>query len=428
MPQDTENGVLHAEMGEFLTLSIDGDRYSGMLKQGENRFQVENSQGKQMEVLVRPLTGEDPPHAVGDASYAARFPHLHVGSVIADQSRNRVYECFAPLDRERYLTVETALFGNTGLSVMQRLVISLSLAAAGCELKEFLAGRALSRLSLDALLVEQESGTVKLDVRQLLEERPAEEVGQEYRRMRFYGLFPPECYEDRQVSPLRPEALRHLLAVLIFRTLTAADPLDGRKTLVAFPYRTEATLRSIYGNEAVFVCDPSGVNGTNGYIGKNVQFMLSRICPGLKQLFFTVFCEGIQAPERRPTAEQWLDNQKKMVNWMTSTEKGMLIPDLSTGNGASAAIRYLCTGNGTVVPITHNRVIFQYMLDPVRTPLREQVIGTIRVQKNGAELVFRDPSRESVKFQTSHIQIEGMNCTIEKEPWLRTAAGEGAER
>ena len=428
MPQDTGNGVLHAELGELLTLSIDGDRYSGMLKQGENRFQVENGQGKQMEVLVRPLLEGEYLPTDEDTSYAARFPHLHIGSVIADRSRNRVYECFAPLDRGRYLTVETALFGNTGLSVIQRLIISLSLAAAGCELKEYLAGRALSRLSMDALLVEQETGTVKLDVRQLLEARQTEETEQEYRKMRFYGLFPPECYEDEQVSPLRPEALRHILAVLIFRTLTAADPLDGRKTLVAFPYRTEATLRSIYGNQAVFVCDPSGVNGTNSFIGKNVQFMLSRICPGLKQLFFTAFCEGIHAPDRRPTAEQWLDNQKNMVNWMTNTEKGMLIPDLSTGNGASTAIRYLCTENGTVVPITHNRLIFQYMLDAAPTPLREQVVGTISVQKNGAELVFRDPARENVKFHTSHIQIDGMNCTIEKEPWLRTSADEGAER
>ena len=423
MTQEAGNGVVHSEPGELLTLSIGEERYSGMLKQGSRRFQVENGQGKQLDVLVRPMGEEEAPETEEDSSLAERFPHLRLGHRIFDRSRKRVYECVAPAADGAYLTLEAALFGNVGLSVLQRLMFSLSLAAAGCELKEYLGGESLSRLSLDAVLVEPDTCTVRLEVQQLLEEPDPEAL----RKLSFYGLLPPECYEEPEASPVTPEALRHLLAVLLFRILTAADPFDGKKTLVDYPYRTRGTRKKIYGYEAAFVYEAGGVNGTNAWIGKNVNFMLDRICPGLKQLFFLAFRDGIRTPERRPTAEQWLDNQKKMVCWMTSTEKGWLIPDLSTGNGASTALRYLCLENGVILPITQNRTVFQFMLDPACAPVREQAVGSVLIHKSGAELVFRDRTREPVRFQTAQVQIDGLKGTVEGEPWAGSDADGGVE-
>jgi hypothetical protein len=419
LSQEPTNGVASSQKIDKVTVHIGNKEYQGYLHPDSDYLEMSADDGEKLDVFVLPL-GDD--KDIYDDKSVQKYPHLLHGRQIKDSEIKRIYDCYQVIKPESYITIENALFENRGISLIQRIILSLSLSAAMHELEEYLGSDKLCGFDLDSILVEKNTYSVLVDLKSVVHSQMRRDFA---KKAYIHGVLPPECYESGEFQQLGVLELRHMLAVLIFRSLTAADPFDGLQTLTEYPYRSENSLKQIYGNQAEFVYGNGNKNKTNYCIGKNVELIFSRICPRLKCIFDEALRMNILSPENRPNAEQWVNNQKKMLEWMSVTDKGWLIPDLESGYGTNdLSVQYCCLENGVIIPVENNKPILQYMLEPQNEPLNERIIGSLVVQCNCLELVFRDPKKKKLILQGTKFAVGAMTGWLMGEPWNQKLSSE----
>lgn len=395
-----------------MSFTLDQEKYAGERRAGADSFVVASETGKKLLVQVRENTEE-----IEEFPYE-RYPHL-CGPRRVIREETRTFLLNDLMEKPFYEPIEEVLFGK-GISLTQRILLSLSLAAAAAELEDALEKLSVRRFRLDAVLVEKKRFLVRIDCAKLGQAGTEEDVEEAYEKMARLGLMPPEWYEDPKKEPLGLPQLRHILAVLLFRTLCASDPFDGSSTLKEYPYKNRQILAKLYGKEAEYILNPAGKNRANVYIGQTAKVIFGRICPELKKLFDKAFLEGVKEPEQRPTASHWLENQKQMMNWYQNAGQDWRIPDLRTGSGALKNLHYLCLENGTILPVLPEKQICRYMLEPAEEPLDETIVGSFKNGGYGPELVFqKEEQQPSVPLDLygGPMKIRGMEAQIKKEPW-----------
>lgn len=382
---------------ERLTVSINGEKYSGERVLGAETFTVSNSAGKTLTAVV----AEHPVEEWGHIDYE-RFSHLHGPVGILDADGKQMIFREAQND-ETYEKLENVLFGGP-FYMVQRILLSLSLAAAAAEAEEVFSKIPMQQLRLDAFYVNKKDFSVKILSEMLAEQRSETERDNEYRKMARLGLMPPEWYEDPAGNPATLEGFRHFLAVLIFRALCASDPFDGSYTIEQYPYMGETVLKNLYGKDAEYIL-VSEKNKANSYAGAIASTVLGKICPRLKKLFEQAFVEGVRHPESRPSAAQWLENQKNMMNWYDSDGKDWRIPDLESGEGVRTDIDYLCLSNGIVLPVYQKKLVYQYMFQESGTPCDEKVTGVIKKGDRGLEIQWKKEGAPPVLLNRYGMEI-----------------------
>lgn len=395
-----------------MSFLLDQERYSGERKARADSFVVASEAGEKLFVLVRENAEEK-----ADLPYE-QYPHLH-GPRRVIREKKRAFILNDLLEEPFYETIEKVLFGK-GISLTQRILLSLSLAAAGTELEEVYEKLPVRQFRLDAVLVEKKTFSVRIDCAKLERESLPDETEQEYGKMARLGLMPPEWYENPGAELLGLPQFRHILAVLLFRALCASDPFDGSRTLEEYPYKSGQTLKKIYGQEADYILNPSGKNRANSYIGGMAKVIFGRICPELKKMFEKAFIEGVNDPEQRPAASQWLENQKQMMNWYQNAGQDWRIPDLKTGYGTLKNLNYLCLENGVVLPVLPDKQICRYMLEPPERPFNETIVGSFKNGGYGLELSFNKEEQQMavpLDLYGGPMKIRGIEARVKKEPW-----------
>ncbi len=416
MSPENGSGNVTSQSVELLTITIDGKPWKGIVGEEHEIITVRSEQDDIYEVRIC-APGEDRP-----SEELGPLPHLRRYQSVLSGESSRVFECFAPLYHNDLRPLADVLFANTPMDLERRLKLSLSLAAAGYELETLMHVRPLRRLILDAFLVDTVSFPVTLDIEQLLREPDEEETACAYRKMLFLGVMPPECCEDPGLPPVSVEALRHILAVLLFRTMTGADPFDGEDTYFLYPFRTEASVRKIYGRQAKYVADgDNGDNRTNPFIGGGVAGVLGRIFPTFRAPFAAAFRDGVAAPERRPSALALLNNQCRMLEGFCIYENDWRIFDPSAENGCPEGLPWIRTANGTTATLFHLRPLYQYMFSESVIPVDDTLAGRIALRQDGPTIQFVDSEKAPVRLSSESVSVEGSECTILRKPWLSGA-------
>lgn len=117
------------------------------------------------------------------------------------------------------------------------------------------------------------------------------------------GFMAPEVL----LGQSRPGASSDLfsLAVLLFRLLTRHDPFRGRREL-AIRCLDEPARRRLYGEEALFIFDPSDPGNRPDPIEHAAALLTWPIYPPpLQALFTQSFGEGLRHPQQRALTGQW---------------------------------------------------------------------------------------------------------------------------
>lgn len=412
MAVEPKNRVVKSQNMKSLTLNIGNKEYHGYYQADSDRCEMSTADGEKLMVFISPLDK----YADGKLQQSdMNYPHLLCKTQVVDNEGKWVYDCYQCVDRESYMTIETALFGNVPVNLIQRIILSLSLSAAMSELEAYLGDDRLSAFDLDAILVDKSTYSVLIDMgsteRSTLEKAP-------FRKAYHHGVLPPECYEDERTESLGVLELRYMLAVMVFRALTAADPYDGMATLTGFPYRSEGVLKQLYGNQAEFVYGSQSRNKTCFCIGKNVEPVFTRICPRLKEIFDCALNVNRLNPAQRPTADDWVNNQKKMLEWMSISEKGWLIPDFEGGEWLNyLSVSYLRLDNGVVLPAENKKLILQYMLEPQNEPVKEELVGSIVILHNGIpEFEYRNGQHQRIRLIGKKISIGNVTGRLVSDP------------
>ncbi|MBM7562242.1 serine/threonine protein kinase [Fusibacter tunisiensis] len=113
------------------------------------------------------------------------------------------------------------------------------------------------------------------------------------------GEKPPSTYTDL-----------YALAVVIFRLLHFQHPLQGRLEF-ELPIVDEAALRSLYGDNPVFIFDPENTTNRPVEGRKDIGVFFWSLYPNwFKDLFVDSFTKGLCAPEMRVRESVW---QKKLT-------------------------------------------------------------------------------------------------------------------
>lgn len=351
-----------------------------------------------------------------DALPLGEYPHI----TVMDRKRkdDQILDIFEPIDRTVYAPLKDFLFENRRIPMRVRLVLALSLAAAFDELEHYTQQFEPASFSMDSIFVDLKNYTVRISAEEFYS--PADDaLDGHLAEMKLRGMLSPEYYEEG-LPYHTAEGRRHILAVLIFRTLTAADPFDGETTLAQYPYLTENALRRIYGYEAAYVCDQAKQNPTNPYIGSNVQVVMRLICDSLTTLFYRAFVSALKDPASRPTAKEWVENQRKMIEWYSESQQGFCIPDIMTGSMCDKTIGYLRLGNGVILPMTNNHIILRYMLEKETSVMNEQYFAVLQVEQGKAAIKTMDASRGVIQLGSRGALSNGLEYEVCKEPWLFT--------
>lgn len=414
---DRNISLLKHERIEKIEVSVGDEIYSGEWTADSDAFSVSSDSGKIMQVSVCEDTEPDREEITYE-----RYPHLYGPRGILKKEGKRFVFRDRP-EGDRFEKLEDVLFGRT-MDMSRRLLFALSLAAAGAELEEVFSAVPVKQLRLDAILVEKDTCKVKILSEMLSEECTVEDREREYRKLGRLGLMPPEWYGDSSVNPADLNGFRHFLAVLIFRALCASDPFDGSGTLRKFPYKGEDALKNMYGRNARYILSPSGNNAANAYNGRNASMVFSRICPRRRKLFQQTFTEGMLHPDCRPSAAQWLENQKEMVNWYDCSGQDWRIVDLDSGEGARKEIRYLCLDNGVSLPVVPDKCVCRYMLENPELPCDETVIGVFRMGHYGMELKWKGEEAPTILQDagTGPVRLKEMDAQIRQCPWQDSPA------
>ncbi len=143
------------------------------------------------------------------------------------------------------------------------------------------------------------------------------------------GLFPPDVAGTK--GYIAPEVLatmklplkdpqrknpsartdEHALSVLIYQYLLRRHPLEGRRIAPANSEEERDFLT--YGSQAVFCEHPADASNRpeeNPYVPCRI------LGPLLNDLFTRVFVDGVRDPNRRPTANEWLNGLIKTWDWL----------------------------------------------------------------------------------------------------------------
>lgn len=265
--------------------------------------------------------------------------------------------------------LEQLLCNGPGIAFDNRIRLALSVAGAFWELETDMQGQKASGFHLDGVLCDTRQYTVSLNREILLN---PEGEAEERKKLLRLGLLPPEACQSEEAPFTTPEALRHILAVLVFRCLTNADPFDGLDTYCRYPNRSEKNLLKIYGRDAMYVYGEQSKNPTTQWIGSRVNAVMQMLGPDLRGIFETAFCEGIAREQLRPTAAQWLSSQKKLLCRAAEIQLGRQIPDPDAG-------ARLITRHGMKIALTEGRQLVQCMLEPELSPADMTPVGTVRI-------------------------------------------------
>ena len=126
------------------------------------------------------------------------------------------------------------------------------------------------------------------------------------------GFMAPEVL----LGQAKPTASSDLfsLAVLIFRLLTRHDPFRGRREL-AIRCLDEPARRRLYGEEALFIFDPSDASNRPDPTEHAAALVTWPIYPRpLQQLFEHCFGPGLRQPQQRPLTGQWTQQLSRCLD------------------------------------------------------------------------------------------------------------------
>ena len=421
----TDSQILNQERECVLqSYSINGDTYSGYCLENARNFMLKNKDGKSIYTVVRNICDEDKSlkQINGIVDYPELYPHLQLPLGGSRNSSNTQELIFFPYYEDTSLEpLESVLFGKN-MSLTQRFVLSLSIAAAISELESVFTELQIRQLRLNAFLVNMKNSMVTINCSELCENYTAEENATEYEKMAALGLMPPEWYEDKETFTITIAALRHLLAICIFRFICAEDPFDGWDTLQKYPYRGSEALSQIYGKNAKFILARGSKNPANNYIGWRAYAIFSAISPRLQKLFNDAFVKGIQDPSQRPSSKAWIDNQKYMISWFMVSGQEWRVVDLINGTGTIENTEYLVINNGNTVPLVDEKPLYQFMFDPESDPIQEKVIGKIQVRDACKKLIFFDAkSPEITLCRGKNTLPKNLLGVVTSTPWEMTA-------
>lgn len=431
LPQEMSEMKIRSKKTEQIELEIDHTLYSGALAEGETCCIVTNEQGERMTVQI--WTGADGEEPAAEIPLEnADTPHLLLPRCVL-RDGDRRFLCTRQPEAGRYCTLEKLLFGQppAQMSIFQRMLLALSLAAAFQELEEHLPEEALRQLRLDALLVEQvenmDFAAVRIQVGDLCIPCTEEERESLYRHMARNGCLPPEWYEDPKRDPANWSGLRHLLAVLIFRIMCGADPFDGADTLEQYPYKGGEALRRIYGCQARFVLTPGSDNAQNWLTGNRADLVFRRICQPLQQIFHRTFTQGVSDPARRPSPREWVENQRRVLDWLVQGANDWRIPDMKDGGSPHSGQFRLYVENGTILPVVSGKSLYQYEFAPAGSPIQETYIGVMMVQKDCIVFHLEGEPDIQMKKQPQNTWIRGSRCQLARDPQEIAAMGQKGE-
>lgn len=420
--KSTVSQILTEEQGYVLrSYQIDGETYQGYCSKNAKDFILKSKETeKSVYTIVRDISAEENPQgrAKGIVDYPDRYPHLQLPIGGTRNSTNtQEFIFYSQPDENSFEKLETVLFGKN-MSLTQRFLLSLSMAAAVSELEAVFAEIPVKQLRMDAFLVDMKKCVVNVSCRKLSGPYTEEENKTEFEKMAKLGLMPPEWYENPNMSTATVEVLRHFLAVCVFRFLCADDPFDGGYTLQAYPYRGREAIRGIYGKNAKCILDPGGPNRANSYIGLRARTIFAAICPRLKKLFEDTFVNGVQDPALRPPAKAWMDNQKHMVSWFMVFGNEWRIPDLVNGSGVFENTEYLMIDNGIMMPLVNEKPLYQFMFDPSDVPVNETMIGKIQVKGFCAKLIFSGKKESEIVLHPEKNKLPGnLEGITSSAPW-----------
>lgn len=422
MNQRVTGRILRSRKKEYLELELGNCVYYGEHEEGETVFLVENAQGEQLTVFCA-HSGADQESASEAALDPESVPHLLQGMRVVGTDGVQ-FTCVKLPEGEPFEPIDRVLFGSgqCPMTIVQRFVLALSLAGAFRELEENRERLPIRQLRLDAILVGKRSCKVLIDCGKLEEEWTPQQRASYYKDLSETGCLPPEWYEQQDSDPASAAGLRHLLAVLLFRALTASDPFDGAQTLEQYPYKSTKALKKLYGFQAQYLLASDYGNSATSYIGYHARKTFAHLDEELKQPFVTAFTGGVQHPDQRPGARQWVENQKNMLNWLLLERKGWSVRN-PRGTEGPQAMRCLCTEHGAVLPVAANKLLCRCSFEPLDAPLREQWIGVLRVeqQRTWIELV----TGERVELEEGkECSVAGTRCTLRAQ-WSDASGTEG---
>lgn len=405
--------------------NIGEDAYFGEHAPGSDHFFVTNKKGEKILVMVRDISDEfDESEEFAEREYRENYPHLQM-RVGMFRNITKEYSCYALKIGEKHESLENVIF-HRNMSLPNRLILSLSLAAAFSELEAVFEDIPVKHISLDAFWVDTEKYEVTVDCSKLCTNCSESDNNEVYGVMSELGLMPPEFYCDSEIKQITVQMLRHILAVCIFRIMCAEDPFDGDYTLFGYPYKGKTALKQIYGSNAQYILNKNTVNRVNSYIGTRAYSIFALICPRLKAMFDACFINGIVNPSERPSSRAWVDNQMQMVAWFTVVGKEWRIADLISGNGTFEGQMYLVIEeNGMIIPLINDKPIYQFMFDASDMPVNESKIGFVRVNKTRIELVL-DKAKNNVfaLSMTGKNKIaENMHGIVIDKPWKNNLEG-----
>lgn len=415
-PKEEPDGILQS-------YNIAGEIYQGYYSKDVRNFIIKNQNGKCVYNVVRDICPDEPTieKMKGIVDYPNLYPHLLLPlGVCRDNSNTQEFMFFPYYENSSFEPLEEVLFGKN-MSLSQRFTLSLSIATAVSELESVFTDLQIRQLRLDAFLVDMKKCMVYIDCKKLSESYTEEENDKEHKKMAELGLMPPEWYEDKTLSIITVSALRHLLAVCIFRFICAEDPFDGGYTLQNYPYRGTEALSQIYGKNAKYILMPNGQNSTNNYIGWRAYVIFNAISPSLQYLFYDAFVNGIQDPSKRPSAKAWTDNQKDMVSWFAISGREWRIANLKDGNGIFNDIEYLVINKNIIIPLINDKLLYQFMFNQENSPVPEKVVGKIQVNGFCKKLIFTDAKNSEILLHPGKNKLsETLTGIVTNAPWKMT--------
>ncbi len=245
--------------------------------------------------------------------------------------------------KEKYLQLHEAV-NLQQFPLRARILAALNLSDAFASIKEYFFG-ILYSLCMEDIYVNIENGEIKI-----LLERCLSPAFQGKRGKDFYF----ECSDGASKEASAETGLLDFLAYAEFRILCAADPFDGRETLMQYPYLSTLAMEQIHNGSYGFIFSDNE-NKCSQYAGQFAKAKWRELPAFIRTMFTQVFEEKTKGIERQMSFEDWLTQMRKLRDCLVYVKRKFKLCDPQEQNKV-----LFIKINEFKIPVWPNKAIYWY--------------------------------------------------------------------
>lgn len=265
-------------------------------------------------------------------------------------------------------------------------------------------------------------------------------------------LGTPQCMAPEIVagkSGPSPETDKHSLAVLIYWTFLLRHPLQGPKMNDKDPERDD---QLAYGERALYIEHPTDHSNKPS----RLPFTSDMFTPLVKKKFADAFIDGLQNPNKRPSAAEWESALQRMADRIVQCQnpscdmKAFVVPDIPSfkcpwcktpyrsPGGRIPIIQFYRSGkikghfmrDDWSMAVYPNRSLYAYHANSQQNPDHKssQVgIAHFEVDGKGKWFIKNDGVKDFRVFEDDSASILKYGSLVEIKPEMRIVLGQGGE-